>query len=68
MNRNIYRLFFIRRMGWCFDDGHGLYTNIKRVINGRLTKNNDLFHLLFCINCICVCVSRDFHIYFHFFF
>lgn len=38
MNRNIYRLFFIRRMGWCFDDGHGLYTNIKRVINGKLDK------------------------------
>ena len=38
INDNIYRLFFLRRMGWCFDDGNGIYTNIKRVVNGRLDK------------------------------
>ena len=35
----IYKLFWMRNCGWCFDDGFGVYYNIKRVNNGQLQQD-----------------------------
>eukprot|EP01083_Nonionella_stella_P077362 211204_1 len=36
IEKKIYRLFFLKHIGWCFDDGAGVYSNIKRTVNGKL--------------------------------
>eukprot|EP00483_Globobulimina_turgida_P013140 UN13164 len=42
IDNNINRLFFVKRIGWCFDDGAGIYINVKRIVCGKLPDiNND---------------------------
>ena len=36
-NDNIYRLYWIKHNKWCFDDGVGIYSNVKILRNHRLS-------------------------------